>query len=348
MPTLLTFANLKASDVPGRIGVCPESDTFRDYTNKATRMAMNRGNFYGTVEKVKVCVYNSCLVWNRYVGTVLAANLSGHPANLMNHWYEFMPLSAGDFCNGGFGWSGGGCSGNLTIINDGMSPVFNPIACGQPRYIRVFPSTREDLGKTTRIFGIDDNGQIVRTKNADLTWSDGVELTISIGTGQAYVTTPMKFREVTRIIKDETEGVLRYYQWDDTAESGYDLTDLVWLEPGELSPMYRMSRLPTRCNCSGGCNGLMSVDALVKLEFVPVKYDTDLVLISNEDALSDMMMSVKYSNAGDKDMAKDFEAKAIRELNLELNNKFPNEQTPVEINPFGSALPANHGIGSII
>lgn len=352
MPTLLTFAALKNSDVPGRIGVCPTSDNFRDFTNKATRMLMNRGDFFGTVERLKVCVYNSCLVWPRQVGTVLAVNLCGRPTEVFNHWYEFMPLSAGDFCgsgvnigSGGFRWGNGSCSGNLTVINDGMSPVFNPIHCGQPRYIRAYASTQQDVGKTTRIFGIDDNGQVVRTQNADLTWSEGVELTLAIPAGQGFVSTPMKFREVTRIIKEETQGVVRYYQYDADADV---MTDLVWLDPGETSPMYRRSRLPKKCGCAGNCNGLTSVEALVKLEFIPVKYDTDLVLISNEDALSDMMLSVKYSNAGDANMAKDFEAKAIREMNLELNNKFPNEQTPVQINPFGNALPERHSVGCII
>lgn len=342
MPSLLTFKNLKDSDVPGRVGVCSTSDAFRDYTNKATRMLMNRGDFWGTVERIKLCVYNSCLVWPRYVGTVKAVNLNGHPTSLMNHWYEFMPLSAGDFCSGGFGFSNGSCHGNIAIINDGMSPVFNPIACGSPKYIRAYPSTQQDVGKTTRIFGLDENGQTIRTQNADLTWTDGVELTLAL----PYVSTSIKIREVFRIIKEETEGVVRYYQYDSVNDV---LLDLVWLDPSEVSPMFRKSRLPKHCSCgTGSCDGLTSVDALVKLEFIPVRHDTDLVLISNIDALSDMMLSVKYSNAGDKDMAKDFEAKAVRELNLELNNKFPNEQTPIEINPFGSALPAYHMIGQTI
>jgi hypothetical protein len=307
-------------------------------------MLMNRGDWWGTVERIKICTYNSCLVWPRYVGTVKAVNIGGSAQKVMNHWYEFMPLSAGDFCNGGFSWSNGGCYGNTTVINDGNSPVFNPIACGKSVYIRAFASTQEDVGKTTRIFGIDENGQVVRTQNSDLTWSEGVELTLALPAGQGFVSTAIKFREIFRIIKEETEGVVRYYQYDADEDV---MLDLVWLEPGELSPSYRRSRLPKNC-CTGTCDGLTSVEALVKLEFIPVKFDTDLVLISNEDALSDMMLAVKYSNAGDKDMAKDFEAKAIRELNLELNNKFPNDQTPVEINPFGSATPDRHCIGSII
>lgn len=338
---LLDFATLKASEVPATVGVCPDSDQFRDYTNKATRLAMNRGDFWGTVERMKLCVYDSCLVWPRYVGTPLAVNICGGHTEVWNHWYHFMPLSRFDFCPGGFTFHGiGGCHGNVVTINDGTSPVFNPIACNTSRYIRAYPSTQEDVGKTTRIFGVDENGQTIRTQNADSTWTDGVELTLAV----PFVSTSFKIREITRIIKQETQGVLRYYQYDDENDV---LLDLVFLDPSEISPSFRKSRLPSRWR-NGSCSGVRSVEALVKLEFIPVRHDTDLVQVSNIDALSDLMLSVKYSNGGDAAMAKDFESKGIRELNLELNNKLPNEQTPVEINGFGSATPARHFIGSII
>lgn len=338
---LLTFKNLKDSDVPGKVGVCATTNTFRDYTNKATRMLMNRGDFWGTVERIKLCVYNRCLVWPRHVGTVLAVNVNGRSMEVWNNWYEFMPLSRGDFCDGGFFRSGGTCGGNLNVINDGTSPVFSPITCGHDNYVRAYPSTQQDVGKKTRIFGVDENGQVIRTQNADLSWSDGVELTLAV----PFTSTPFKIREVTRITKDETQGVLRYYQYD--ADNDV-LLDLVWLEPTELSPMFRKSKLPNRC-CRGSCDGLRSVEALVKLEFIPVKYDTDLVQISNEDALLNMILSVKYSNSGDKEKADAYEASAIRELNLELDSKYPQEQTPVDINPFGSALPSGRPcVGRII
>lgn len=339
---MLTFGQLKASEVPATVGVCPDSDVFKDYTNKATRMLMNRGSFYGTVQRLKICVYNNCLVWPRTVSVPLAINTGGGFNEVWNHWYEFMPLGHCDFGYGRFSWNGalGQFCGNLRTINDGVSPVFNNIPCGRTHYIRAYPSTQEDIGKKTRIFGIDENGQVIRTQNADNTWSEGVELTLAL----PFVSTSFKLREVTRIIKDETEGVLRYYQYDD---ENAVLLDLVVLDPSETNPMYRRSRLPSTCR-SRSCTTPRSIEALVKLEFIPVKHDTDLVLISNQDALSDMMLSVKYSNGGDALMAKDFEAKALRELNLELNSRIPIEQTPVQINPFGSALPARASVGRII
>lgn len=337
---MLTFKQLKDSEVPATVGVCADSASFIDYTNKATRLLMNRGQFYGTVERMKICVYNNCLVWPRTVGTVLAVNTCGHN-EVWNHWYEFMPLNRNDFGPNRFYWNGTLFCGNIQTINDGTAPVFNNVPCGRSHYIRVYPSVQADLGKTTRIFGKDENGMTVRTENADGTWSDGVELTF----GLPFVSTSFKFREVSRIIKDETQGVVRYFQFDD---ENAVMLDLVWLEPTETNPQFRRSRLPaSRCR-SASCSTPRSVEALVKLEFIPVKYDTDLVLISNQDALQDMMLSVKYSVGGDAPMAKDFEAKAIRELNMQLADKMPNEQTPVDINPFGSALPTRHSIGQII
>lgn len=344
---MLTFRQLKDSEVPAVVGVCPDSDQFRDYANKATRMLMTRGDFWGTVQKMNICVYNSCIVWPRQVGTVLAVNICGRPTEVWNHWYQFMPWGRNDFCsglglglNGQFGWNGNGCFGNVVTINDATSPVFNPIPCNQNFYVRAYPSTQQDIGKKTRIFGVDENGQTIRTQNADLTWSDGVELTLAL----PFVSTPFKVRSVSRIIKDETQGTLRYYQYD--ADNDL-LIDLVWLEPTETNPQFQRTRLPARCR-AGSTTNVRCVDAMVKLEFIPVKYDTDLVQIDNLDALSDMMLAVKYSNGGDALMAKDFEAKALRDLNLQLRNKLPNEQTPVDVNPFGSARPERHCVGSII
>lgn len=39
---------------------------------------------------------------------------------------------------------------------------------------------------------------------------------------------------------------------------------------------------------------------------------------------------------------------AVRAMNLELNNRFPLNQTPQNINPFGTARLARAGIGRVV
>ena len=339
---LLTFEAVKAGDIPDVSGVCADSDQFRNYLNKATRMLMTRGDFWGTVEKIQICTYNSCLVWPDFVGTVLAVNMTGQSSTLANLWYQFMPLSVSDFCCGGFGFNGNSCTGNLIVRDDGVSPVYNPIRCGQNVYIRAYPSTLADVGKKTVIYGVDSNGQDILTQRGDGTWQPGIELTLAV----PYVSTSFMGREITRIHKEVTSGPVRYYQYDLTNNL---LLDLVILKPYETDPMYRRSRLYKGCTggCTTSCNGLRSVIALVKLEFVPVLFDGDLVLISNQDALRDMILSIRFADSGDKEQAVKYELSAIHESNLEASNKAPKEQTPVEINAFGSALPVYHLIGRI-
>lgn len=212
---------------------------------------------------------------------------------------------------GAFPWVNGTFA-SQPLVNDGTSPVFNPIACGRPVYIRVYPGVREDIGKTTTIFGVDGNGLKIQTKDVNGVWQDGVTLTIAI----PYSQTPITIREVTRITKDVTQGVTRYYQYEPLSQSVYDL---VWYDQTETAPMYRTSRIRfTPCPTS--------IQALVKLEFIPVVSDSDLVLISNLDSLADMISSIREKNAGHIQEAQALEMSAVRELNLELRNCFPNDQ----------------------
>lgn len=342
---LLTFGDLKNSSVPAAAGVCATSDEFRDITNKSVSMLMTRGSFYGTVEKIQICIYNDCLTYPRYVGTVLATNTCRHPRDIWNNWWSFLPLSRSDFGPGGFTFGSGSCGGSVAIEDANDSPVFQPIRCGSNVYLRAYPSVLQDVGKIVTFFGIDSNGQVVRTLRSDGTWQDGVQVTLAL----PFVSTPMQFRTVFRITKEVTQSIVRYYQYDPVNNV---LLDLVTHDPSETTPMYRSMRIRNADHCLSGCAtscaGLKSIESMVKLQFIPVVNDLDIVLIGNMNALAYMIISNRKSDQGDSDEASKYELKAIRELNLELREKFPEEKTPIQINAFGSAIPARSGIGRIL
>lgn len=338
----LTFNEAKGSQELSDVsGVCGTGDKFKNYLNQATRVLMKRGNFWGTVSKLGVCVYNNCVTWPREVGSVLATNVCGHWVPNGNSWYNFLPLSTQDFGNRGFNFSGGCCRGNAEFVNSGQSPVFNNVSCNQNYYIRAYPQARADIGKTITIFGTDFNGQAIRTNQPDGTWTDGVVLTLDV----PYVSTPFQVRHIERVIKDVTQNVVRLFQYDAINDV---LLPCAEYQPTETSPAYRESRLQgvaTNCSVNGG---LKRIDALVKLEFIPVVADTDRVLIDDLDALAMMMQSIRYKNSGDAANAIEFEKMAIHELNLGLENKIPKDQLQIQIAAFGSAMPSRHGVGRII
>ena len=323
MPELLTLGEARESlELKSVSGNCSSSAQFLSYLNQATRKLMNRGSFWGTVQRIQVCTYDCKVVWPRFVGTVLALNLSGHHSTVKNNWYRFLPFSNHDISMQGAFPYVNGCFGSPAISDAGMTPVFNQIACGHPVYLRVYPGVREDAGKKITVYGIDSNGLEVRTKVSGI-WQEGETITLAI----PYTQTTTLFRNVTRISKPVTQGVVRYYQWQPIGDFTYDM---VWHDPGETNPVYRASKLPPGRNCC-----LKSIEALVKLEFIPVVADSDIVQISNLDALALMIQCIRNSNSESQTMTDAKELASVRELNLELRTRFPNESITTNVNYFG-------------
>ena len=345
--SLLTFQEARESyELANVLGVCGNSAQAKSYINQGTRILMKRGNFFGTVQLYAGCIFNDCITWPRQVGTELAVNVCGHPITSWNNWGGFIPIGQGGIGAHGFGWDRGRgcCTGNLVVQNYGTAAVFNQVPCGKEYYVRAYPQTRNDIGKKIRIFGIDSNGQVIRTKDANNVLQEGVEIVLAV----PFISTPMKIREITRVVKEKTQGVVRLFYYD--ADNNV-LIDSAVYDPTETNPDYRLSKIKGVMRHGGCCacsSGTKAIEALVKLQFVPVEADTDLVLIGNLDALALIIQSIRQGEAGNSDEKRGLEADAIRDLNLELRDKFPVEQTPISINPFGTALPVRHSIGRII
>lgn len=345
---MLTLGEARASrKMAAASGNCTSSDAFRDYVNEGTETLMRRGNFWGTVQLINACIYNECITWPRYVGTVLATNFCGRNVPVFNNWYQFVPIGPEGLSKHGFGFSKGKCFGNTNVANDGTVPVFNNVPCGKARYIRAYIQYRADIGKKITIFGIDSNGQTIRSRDGS-GWKEGITLTLQNPTTSPYTSTPFTVREITRVIKEVTQGPVRLFQYD---ADGDTLHDCATYEPSETLPDYRHSRVQgfSRLCCGSNCaGGVKSMQGLVKLQFVKAEADTDLVLISNMDALALAIQYARLTDSQDDAGAERKMLRAVHELNLELRDKFPLEQTTISINPFGTALPVRHGLGRVV
>jgi hypothetical protein len=347
----MTLGEVKLTRANEVVGVCTDKPAFLALVNEATERLMVRGNFWNTVKKLRTCVRCRSLVWPRAVDQVLALNVCGVPVANSGYWWQFLPMNGTDYgaLRGwgyfGAGGIGRGTCGNVVIQHDGTVPVQAQLTCGNPRYIRAYASYQADLGKTVTIFGIDDNGQTIMTKRADGTWQPGVVLTLA----SPYVGTPFLVREVTRVLKDATQGPVRLFAYDATNDV---LEDMATYAPSERSPAFLHSTVRglRRHTLSGSpaCSGITSVEALVKLRFIAVETDEDEVLIDNWVALKQMMLAIRAEDAGDDRAAEVLQAKAVRELNRELRVHIPDDQIPIAITPFGSATPRSIGVGTCV
>lgn len=344
-PSSLTVTAVKQSSIKNITGVCVNNAEFMTMLNEAVSRLMTYGNWFSTVVKGRVCVYNMCITWPRWTGTVLSTNIRGRNVQIQNKWYDFMPLSAGD-CTGLFRNGLGFCgSSNVTTVDDGITPVFQNVPCGTPSYIRAYARTQGDLGKTVTVYGTDEFGQELMVRdNQSGVWSIGEVLTLA----PPFAQTSKKLRQVTRISKDITIAPVDVYGYDDTLDI---LREMGHYEPSETEPRYRFTsvrgRAFARC-CNGSGTLQQQIEFLAKMQHIPCVLDTDIVQIDNIEAIKLMISAGRLAEAGDDQGASVKQALAIKELNRQMNDKFPLNQIPILLRPEGTAEPRLAGIGQMM
>lgn len=327
---LATFLEAKQSAAINAVaGGCPNGDSFRGLLNRATSKLMRRGDFVGTVVPIYVCVYGGCVVFNRYVVEVRKINVCNRTVPIKNNWSDFN-LFGHDWRNTWGSWRGdelfnwsrhGQSSGRM--IGSNSTPVFQDVQ-GDGRLIRAYARLNADIGKTMTVFGTDNNGQPLMHQDEIQNWVEGKVITFE----KPFASTDVYVRHIDRVLKDKTQGIIDVYAYNVAQDV---LEPIAHYEPSETNPAYARYQLHAGC-----ANSLKSVVALVKLRYIPVEVDTDLVLIENLDALGLMIQSLKYGDAGGSNAAKDYEASAIRELSLDIWQKDGEDGIPVQNAPFGS------------
>ena len=330
--SLLTLQQVQNSRVKEVADSLPTSNEFISLVNSAAQQLMERGNWWGTVQPLMGCTYDGCIAWPRRVAAVLALNVRGRYTQPANRWYQFMDWSNSNYRELYDHWRRN--NRRFVTISDGSLPVFSPIPCGNPRYVRFYIDNAADAGKTVVIYGKGGNGQVLWGQRSDGTTQEGLVLTLAL----PYVQTQVPILDIFRVVKDMTSARVRGYQVDGTGV----LYDLAVYEPSETSPDYVHTKVP------GACGGCGVIQALVKLAHVPALYPDDLIGIENIAALRDMVFSIKKKESGDLASALALEKTALRELNYEMRTRFPDEQFIVSFRPFGNDDLQRLCVGAVI
>jgi hypothetical protein len=339
MPLLKTFGEIKQSRAIQVASACKDSDEFASLINEATDILLQRGDWPGTILPMRLMVRNGCVVWPRCVQKVRRINRCGMPLKVGSIWWDFVDH------NDYLGWQGaayylwGGTTitgeklghyyGQGNLISQGRVPTYNDVPSGNPVYIRAYALGQVDKGKTVTIFGIDGNGQTLRHQDpVSGDWLDGAIITLDIpfGSTSTYV------QRIDAVLKDETQFNVPLYSYDPITNT---LLDLAIYEPTETNPSYSKDRLFSVG--SPNCQSDFTIIALVKLAFIPVKVDTDYVLIPSTNALKKAIQSIKHGEAGDIANQEAYLQSAVNELNMVMENEQPLSNTPVDSGFMGEA-----------
>lgn len=319
-------------NVAGFVSTTPQ---FIDLINRAQRRLMKRGDFFGMVQEATFVFQGCYIVWPKYVGTILAARM-GHrnQPQVSNMWYSFTGSWHRHPCH----WHGDVVlqdAGETCLFSDISAGIVDANGSGGGQYLRYYVQAPQDLGKTITLFGTQYGNQPLQQTvivNNVATVQTGLTL---VG-ATPFVSTSVLVTGVDSIIRQATQGPATLYEYDTTTNT---LRLLAVFDPNDTNPRYRRSCI-LNFNSRLGCNPNNStspvyhqLQALVKLEFVPVVNPWDFLLVDDFDALTFAVQAIKAEEAGDVNTANAFFLRAIGELNARDRDKMPTWETPVAVHP---------------
>lgn len=174
---------------------------------------------------------------------------------------------------------------------------------------------------------------------------NGLVLTL----GAQPTMSPMIVTHIGGVQKDITFGDVLLYQVDATTGATVLLSRY---SPTDQNPTYRryyLNNLPCSCEPCRPTNPCVTpvqpvtnipVTALCKLEFVPVAYDTDWLIIGNREAMNEECKAIRYCDmdtAQGAGLEQKSHRRAIQLLNQELEHYLGPLQPAVTVAPFGNA-----------
>ena len=188
----------------------------------------------------------------------------------------------------------------------GQEPVFGSFK------LAAFSTSAADVSKSLALYGRDDKNQVLGWPEPCLElpiqqWHGGVEGELfmdlaSVPDPNFVLSGPV--RDVERVGKPATEGMVSLYSYDETTHQMYFLSKY---QPAETNPRYRRYRITYPDYVDGS-----SVYALCELGYVPLASLDDVLIVQNMDALKMMVMAIEFENERDFQSAKAYEADAYR------------------------------------
>lgn len=333
------------SRLPALVGRCiGDVAGIASFVNSAERrliFAKEAGDegWYGTFAEIAFNTSRDTpyITLPRHVARIQAMVVCDRPVAIHNQFYEYL-----DFGSGRMPKNWLSCCDNQGLIDTfqrNTAITFQDVTADS--YIRVYATNAadEDASRRVLIQGKDASGaQVFTIDNRNNVEGEFVNLT------SPFSQTVNVFAAgwITGIQKDVTIGQVHIFAVN--ASSGVE-TLILTMEPGETVAgyaRYYIDNLPLQCcpSSSGTVPGTIQVKCIAKLEPIPVKVDTDYLLLHNIEAIIEEAQSVRLSEADSlqaKQMALDRHVQAVRYLNAELVHYYGKDNPAVNFKPFGSA-----------
>lgn len=306
--------------VPDRLNMRAVDSRIPKYVNAYQQRLLTAGRWWGAYARFHVCSINGCVTMPPQIATVERAAVCGSPVPVHDLWWEFLDNGWGtEAGNAGCASCGGsfGCGCAYGAKYRGNFATFDDLI-GINKKLLLVCDLASDVGKQVLALGYDSNGNWVRTSQGG-TIKDGELITLAQSPGTQSVT---KFSSITDLQPPSTlDGQWWLYEYNvDTTDQRMIGHYQYW----ETRPSYPRYRFGGICNSEtaeeGECNKTL-IEVIAKLEFIPVKNDSDYLILGNVPACEYGVEGVKYSMPpADMQKALGLFAMAKEELDKELDH----------------------------
>jgi len=191
--------------------------------------------------------------------------------------------------------------------------------------VMVFSDHEEDDDSYITIRGYDETNREVFSE--DGTVGERVQITNNKGIYTQHI-----FSQITSIVKPTTNGYVYLHAYK--PDEGY-IYFLSAYHPDETRPSYRQYAIvaPTATCCNEDTGETVRrgylMTALVKLRFVPLVHDTDVLRIQHLTALKSMIQAVTFYDSSQVQAAIAYEARAEKLL-VEQNASYQSDETTID------------------
>lgn len=297
---------------------------------------INEGDFKGTKRMIRFKVRNNSIALPREAEAILRCAFDSQPAYVHTTAYEYLDGGPGIL----------GCYdrdipyNDLVDMGDGH-PTFWPIG-GTARKIVAISTHEEDTNLTIRVRGVD------QAKNEILPTAPGEDIPIArwkAGSEGRIVDSMIdpsenEFLEIRSIVKPVTAGYVTLYAYNPDTKHMWGLGKY---HPNETQPSYRRYKVTGRSGYDTSDAQSSCLVAQIKLRWVPLLYDSDVLLIQNLPALRIMCQSIHMRNLMNTQKALELQADALRMLDMQLRNANPHaNEIDVRMSSSFASIPEMH------
>jgi len=346
----LSVHEIRATSVFSEAGICSSNlqGLLAALNNVVQRLMLAGGEtgWYGTWSSMvfNLDPNNPFITAPREVARLINLDVCRYPIKIQNGFFEFLQFGHGyqkQFNTSG-NCASNRCCAHMEAYDRGSTPVTVDLPSGSK--IRVYWTNTGDDKRRVFIAGTDTN-------NLPITSVDnGSQVNgffLSLDQLFPFTDSAYTLNKLNGIIKDITLGPVNVYAVDSVGNQ----TLLASLQPSERSPSYRryfIAGMPNQClDCDSVVNQVQ-IQAMARLDFVPMTNDVDFCLIGNLPALEEGLIAWrlrKVDSPTAKAEAKAHEKEAIRLLNQELVMYLGKEDPAVGFSPFGPAHLSHLNIG---